>query len=172
MSLDDVEILGCSHHPRVLTAVRCSKCDTPICPRCMIQTPVGARCRECAQLRRLPQFEVGPWLVLRAAAGGLVVSLVAWLLVSGVPYLRFFLAILVGVAVGEVMSRLSNRRTSIILDIAAVSDILLSFALVEIWQVQGNIHGLLALLSLSSSFLIQLLVPVAIASFVAVIKLR
>lgn len=172
MSLDDVEVVGCTRHPRTLTAVRCSKCETPICPRCMIQTPVGARCRECAQLRRLPQFEVSPWLLARSTAGGLIVSIVAWALLSGIAFLRFFLAILVGVAVGEVMSRLNRRRTSLAIEVAAVVVIVLGFALVEVFLTGGGIRSLLTALGQSPSFVISLLIPVVIAGFVAVVKLR
>jgi hypothetical protein len=52
--------LRCAAHPKTETYLRCGKCEKPICPRCMIQTPVGARCRQCAGLRRLPMFDVRP----------------------------------------------------------------------------------------------------------------
>ena len=39
----------CYRHPGRDTAVACSMCARPICPDCMISTPVGMRCPECAQ---------------------------------------------------------------------------------------------------------------------------
>ena len=48
------EALHCAAHPQVETYLRCGRCETPICPRCLIQTPVGSRCRDCAQIRKLP----------------------------------------------------------------------------------------------------------------------
>lgn len=163
---------GCYRHPKQLTAVRCSKCDTPICTRCMVQTPVGARCRECANVRKLPQYDVDMVLLARASGGGLTASVLVWLVISGLPFLRFFLSILVGFAVGEVMSRLSRRRTNLALETAAVVVVVIGFLAVEVWRFAGSVESLGAALAGSPSFLIATLIPVAIASFVAVIKLR
>ena len=48
----------CYRHPDRETSVSCSMCARPICPDCMISTPVGMRCPECAhdrtQVRRGP----------------------------------------------------------------------------------------------------------------------
>jgi membrane associated rhomboid family serine protease len=41
----------CYRHPGRETNVACSMCARPICPDCMITTPVGMRCPECAQQR-------------------------------------------------------------------------------------------------------------------------
>ena len=119
----------CAKHPGVETYLRCGKCGKPICTRCIVQTPVGARCRQCAGLRKLPQFEVSPWLLGRSAAAGLGASFVTWLLISILPYLRFFLSILVGFAVGEVMSRLAQRRSNRYLEVAAVLAVVIGLLL-------------------------------------------
>src|SRR5919106_142744 len=63
--------MRCAADPSVETYLRCGRCEKPICPRCLIQTPVGARCRDCAQLRKLPMFQVGPIDYLRGIGGGL-----------------------------------------------------------------------------------------------------
>jgi membrane associated rhomboid family serine protease len=41
----------CYRHPDRETNVSCSMCARPICPDCMISTPVGMRCPECARER-------------------------------------------------------------------------------------------------------------------------
>ncbi len=41
----------CYRHPGRETNVACSRCARPICPDCMISTPVGMRCPECASQR-------------------------------------------------------------------------------------------------------------------------
>jgi membrane associated rhomboid family serine protease len=38
----------CYRHPNRETNVACSNCERPICPDCMVDTPVGMRCPECA----------------------------------------------------------------------------------------------------------------------------
>ena len=44
--------LFCARHPKTETLLRCGRCETPICPRCQIPTPVGMRCRTCARVKR------------------------------------------------------------------------------------------------------------------------
>src|SRR5215212_297962 len=56
----------CYRHPGRETNVSCSMCARPICPDCMITTPVGMRCPECAR-DRTP--------VRRVSVGGSATSL-------------------------------------------------------------------------------------------------
>lgn len=55
---------GCYRHPFEAAGVRCTRCDRPICPRCMITAPVGFQCPEC--VKGAPQ--VRRYRDLRAAA--------------------------------------------------------------------------------------------------------
>lgn len=108
--------LRCAAHPTIETYLRCGKCEKPICPRCMIQTPVGARCRSCAGLRRLPMFDVRPMDLVRgffsavaaSAAGG--VALLYLLAMPGVGFFGFILMALLGYGVGEAASAAARRR--------------------------------------------------------------
>lgn len=47
--------MHCYRHPDRETSVACSNCERPICPGCMIPTPVGMRCPECAGGKRATQ---------------------------------------------------------------------------------------------------------------------
>ncbi len=158
---------ACVNHPRRETMVHCGKCDRPICVRCMIQTPVGMRCRECAQLRRLPQFDVDAPLLARSATGGVAASTLAWLLVAYVSYLSFFAAILVGFAVAAAMSPLAKRRTSRPLEVVAVSSVVAGLFIAH--YVRFALFGGLPLNSLSTTGVV---VPLVLASFIAVVRLR
>lgn len=162
----------CVNHPRTETSLRCGKCGDLICTRCVVQTPVGGRCRSCAQLRRLPQFEVTLLVLLRASLAGLAASVVLWTILAYVPYLRFFLSIVVGLGVGEVVSRLAKRRSNIVLQVAAVADVVLGLAASIVWRAQSDIGSLGAALSTNAQLDLTLLIPVAIASYVALIKMR
>lgn len=108
--------LSCARHPGVETGLRCGKCDTPICPRCLVQTPVGARCPDCAQVRRLPTYQVSPAYYLRALGAGLGMALVsggAWaFLFALVPffYLYFILSAGAGYFTGEAISLATNHK--------------------------------------------------------------
>ena len=57
--------MQCATHPDVETELGCSRCGKAICPRCLVHTPVGARCRECANVRRIPTYNVSADLMLR-----------------------------------------------------------------------------------------------------------
>ncbi len=105
----------CANHPGVETHLRCSRCGKPICVQCVIQTPVGGRCAECAQVRKAPMFVVSPRLYARASVYGLVVALVAglvWAHTGSLFGLSSLLLLLVGYAVGEAVSRGANGRIS------------------------------------------------------------
>ncbi len=39
----------CANHPTVETALRCNRCEKPICVKCAKLTPIGYRCKECVQ---------------------------------------------------------------------------------------------------------------------------
>lgn len=41
--------MSCYRHPGRETLVRCSTCDRPICPSCMVAAPVGMKCPDCAR---------------------------------------------------------------------------------------------------------------------------
>ena len=108
--------MKCATHPGVETNLRCGKCGKPICPKCMVQTPVGARCRDCAKLYKLPTYRVSAKYYLRAistALGMAIVCGVVWGVVRGfVPffYLNLLLAPGAGYAIGEVVSLSVNRK--------------------------------------------------------------
>ena len=112
------DVTRCATHPEVETNLRCGKCGKPICPKCLVQTPVGARCPACAKLYRLPTYRVSAKYYLRAigtALGMAVVCGLVWGVINGfVPffYLNLILAAGAGYAIGEVVSRSVNRKSS------------------------------------------------------------
>lgn len=88
----DGDLVPCAKHPREMTALRCGKCDTPVCPKCVVLSPAGTRCRECSrvhvplrpetvvrstglQLRRLFSGGIQQWWILLAllSLGGMLI---------------------------------------------------------------------------------------------------
>jgi len=124
--------LHCARHPGVETLLRCGRCETPICPRCMVATPVGMRCRECAQVRRPPMYDVTGrylWRALAAAlglvvAGGFVFNLVLSFAGRSI-LLAAILYLLAGTVIAEALSAAANRKRGPRLQvIAAVTTVL------------------------------------------------
>jgi hypothetical protein len=82
----------------------------------MVQTPVGARCRECARLYKLPTFRFATVDYLKATGTALGMAIVvglAWGFITNLVsfiYLNILLAAGVGYAIGEVTSLSVNRK--------------------------------------------------------------
>lgn len=105
--------MRCARHPDIETELRCGKCEQSICPKCLVQTPVGARCPQCAALKKLPVFEVSRIFYLRAIAAGLFSAAVLGFIWPYIPvsgFLLFFIALAVGYVIGEAISLSVNRK--------------------------------------------------------------
>lgn len=122
----------CAQHPDVETDLACGKCGTLICPRCLVQTPVGARCRPCAQLRRLPMYTLSPASLVRvggvAVALGIAVGL-AWglLLPFGFGFFALFLGLFAGYGMAAVLDRAGGRKRGPTVQGAAVAGIIVAY---------------------------------------------
>jgi len=138
--------MRCATHPNVETNLRCGKCDRPICPKCMVQTPVGARCRECARLRRIPTYNITLAQYTKAVAVALVLSIVTGIFWSRLRswlsflYLDFILALLIGYAIGELVSLSINKRRGTKLQVLAGLAVVLSYITSRTDLVNGSIN--------------------------------
>lgn len=127
--------MKCATHPEVETNLKCGRCGRYICPKCLVQTPVGMRCSDCAGIRRLPTFEVSLRQYLIACGVGLGVAAVAGIALALIfnlfSYLVFYLvlAAAAGYGVGEAISRSVNRKRGPILQAIAGGSMALSFAI-------------------------------------------
>lgn len=112
-------VTTCPRHPNVETNLRCASCGTLICPKCLVQTPVGMKCRECGLQRGGTLFTMLPH---RAAAAGAAAIALGAAAGFGVSFLGWF-ALLVGVAFGsfsgEMIMRASGRKRGMRLQIIA-----------------------------------------------------
>ena len=138
--LDEAEgATYCARHPNVETYLRCGRCDTPICPRCLIQTPVGARCRECANVTRLPTFNVTPVFFARGFAAAMAAGAVvgwAWSFISASVGFGLFIGIFLGMGIGwaisESVSVATNRKRGLELQICVIAGVALAFLIQEL----------------------------------------
>ncbi len=105
--------MKCAVHPDTETSLSCSKCGQPICPKCLIQTPVGARCPKCANVRKLPVYEVSATSYLKAIGAGLGTGAALGAIWPFIPFGGFFsflIALGIGYSIGEVISLSVNRK--------------------------------------------------------------
>jgi hypothetical protein len=69
--------MQCARHPKVETALSCGRCETPVCPKCLVHAEVGIRCLKCSPRRRLitqRNFGIG--------GGGLVAGVIGLAVVA------------------------------------------------------------------------------------------
>lgn len=162
--------MQCAAHPQVETELRCGRCETPICPKCMVQTPVGSRCRACARLRRAPMYELSAAHYGRAAGAAAVIAVgggLAWALFTlalpfGFGFFLFILAGAFGYAAAEVMDRLTKGKRGLAVQALAVAGVAGAYVVRNVAVAQapvlvGDFGGYLALI---------------LAAVVAVINLR
>ena len=153
-------VMQCAAHPSVETELACGKCETPICPQCLHYTPVGVKCRECANLKPLPQFEVSLAYLARGLGAALVVGAVAGAIWGVIPlgfgFIGLMLGAGVGYVVGESVSVATNRKIGVRVQVIAAVGALLAFVVrgailmsLRNWQIEDillyDLFGLLAL---------------------------
>ena len=163
--------MKCAYHPEIETNLGCGKCGRPICPKCMVQTPVGARCPDCARLYKLPTYSVSSQYYLRAIGVGLGLAIACgffWGAIGGwVPLLNLNLLLApgAGYAIGELMSLSVNRKRGTGLAVIAGIAVAISY-LASIFVPRGS-GFTLNLLSVAINLL-----ALALGIFVAVTRLR
>jgi hypothetical protein len=103
----------CYRHPGRETAVSCSNCERPICTDCMVYTPVGIKCPECARQPRSAVARLRPDRAARAIgaafAGGLVMGFGILVLQDLGLFFALILGWLIGIAMGELVQWASGR---------------------------------------------------------------
>lgn len=143
--------MKCATHPNVDTNLRCGKCGKPICPKCLVQTPVGARCRECANVKPLVTYQLSPMYYARATGAGLAsgaISGVIWAFIPLWGLLNFFLAAGVGFLIAEAVSLSVNHKRGRALQVIASIGMVLSY-LARSWMLHRmTVSGLLDLYGL------------------------
>ena len=163
----------CARHPDVETRLKCGKCGTPICPRCMVETPVGARCPDCAKQTKLPTYNVSSNYYARAVAAGLgsavVIGLVWGIIDSYLPF-RFFSILIaagIGYLIAEAIGRSANRKRGTGLVVLGCLCVLVCFAvtyLVDYFRFE--------FLVVSTFRIVFTLVSVVIAGYMVFNRLR
>lgn len=162
--------MQCARHPNIETNLTCGKCGTPICPKCLVQTPVGIRCKKCAHLNRLPTYQVSTLYYLKAAGAGAGIAIVCgfvWgLLDIVVPFIILSLLIAAGAgyAIGEIISLSVNRKRGTGLAIIGGAAAVLSSVIA--------IFGVPLILPVGGSSLLFGIIALVIAVATAVIRLR
>ena len=150
---EEEAIPHCHWHPGVETRLSCSRCEKHMCTQCLVQAPVGIRCRECGQAVRMPTFDVQPTYYARAigvgvagAVGGGFLWALATFILGAIPFFPSLVAVGVGYGVGELISRSVNRKRGT--GLAWIAGFAVLAAFIISWLVNPFGFGLFSLLFL------------------------
>ncbi len=100
---------GCSHEDSRLS---CIECDSPICSSCLVQCPVGFRCKSCVKPKNT-KLSSQPWaVVVKGLLASVLVGFAAgWLIPHvGIPYVSCFICFFLGIYSGRWLSQFIDRR--------------------------------------------------------------
>ena len=125
-----------------------------MCPKCMVHTPVGVRCRDCAGLKRLPTFDVSHGDIVKASLTGIGIGVALGLLFGflsfilfSIPFLPWIALVGIGYGVGEGVSLWVNRKRGRALQAIAAVCVFVSFIFFSVFGqfLVRDLFGLLAL---------------------------
>jgi len=97
----------CVRHPNRETLVSCGRCGRPFCPECLIHTPAGQRCYECAGVRR----RAAPAAAAGALAKGFGVIVIGSAIASMLGLMGLLVAGVAGNIAGQIVGPSVNRHT-------------------------------------------------------------
>ena len=117
----------CTFHPGIETEVRCTECERYICPKDMVETPVGYKCRECARPARSQYVVVKPRQLVRAIIVGGAVGVFGGIVMAFLSFGFFglFLGFIWGSMTAEATRRASGGHREWTVGIVAVAAIVL-----------------------------------------------
>jgi hypothetical protein len=109
---ESFEPMYCVNHPQVETSLRCSRCNRPVCPKCVVATPTGYKCKDCIRGQQ-KIFETAQWSDYPIAfiTAGLL-SFLGSLLASYLGFFVILIAPLAGGIIAEIIRFISKHRRS------------------------------------------------------------
>jgi len=169
----------CLRHPEVASNLRCGRCGDLICPQCMVQSPVGARCPDCANIGQAPIFrstntEMTTVIASAAAVAvgvGVVYALIVWVLWNlpfNFAFGNVFAAMIVAIAgtpVGELIRRVGRYKLDTRLRYIAAGTMFVT------WAVGITVAGILGVPAAVFSNIVAL-IGLGIGIYIAMNRVR
>ena len=106
-------VYWCWRHRKVKTRLRCGRCEKPICPKCTVMGPTGARCRECASNRTQHIYRVSPLQFALTFVASAILSMVGVTLLRAVGIFLLFFAPVIGTALGKIISAVTRGKRGV-----------------------------------------------------------
>jgi hypothetical protein len=135
----------CSFHPGVETGVSCTECGRYICPKDMVETPVGYKCPICAKPAASQYRVVKPGQLVRSIVVGGAAGIGLGVVLAFLPF-GFFSGFIWGIGTAEAARRASGGHREWAVGVVAIVAIVLGgFASMLL---TGRIPGLSLLIAI------------------------
>jgi hypothetical protein len=108
--IPDTSEQPCACGSKIMTRLRCSRCGKPICPRCMVASPVGYRCPQCSRGQRSVVYDPSVSGLVKAAVVGIVVAAAIGFFWGSYPSWGFYMSLLMGFGVAEAIAKAANYK--------------------------------------------------------------
>lgn len=126
-------VYWCARHKSVKTRLRCGRCETPICPKCMVMGPTGARCRDCTSYRSSHIYQVSPAQFALAFGASMGFSAIGTFLIGRGGLMVLFFAPALGSLLSQGIVRMTKGKRgtplTIVASVGAIIGALLPVAL-------------------------------------------
>ena len=119
----------CSHEN---TRLKCVDCEKPICSACMVECPVGVRCKDCIKPKGQPKLTIAPWFSVAKAFGAsaLIGCAVGWLMPHlSIPYISCLICFFLGIYSGRWLKGHLDHKLGSSTGITVVFGVLFGIAL-------------------------------------------
>ena len=104
----------CNCRRHAPTRLGCGRCNAPICPACMVQTPTGMICRACSSINLQPLFQVEPARFAAALGACTLLGVgLGWLLIqleNIIGIFAYFAAIILGGLLAQTALVITSRK--------------------------------------------------------------
>lgn len=137
-------VYWCARHRKTQTRLRCGRCETPICPKCMVQGPTGARCRDCGSNRGSHMYQIAPLQYATAIATAIVLGFVLAAVAAFAGLFALFYAPVAGTMMGKAVAFATKNKRGTALAVIASAGLIVG-------ALPFGLGGLLSLLTLASS---------------------
>jgi hypothetical protein len=142
----------CLRHPDTASNLGCSRCGDMICPQCMVQSPVGARCPDCATIGQPAIFRstnVELSAVIGVSAGAAIVfgvayAVIVWIFWNFLPFnfqignvATSLIVGLAGAPIGDVVRQAGKNKLDSRLKVIA------AFTMFVAWLVGINVAAMI-----------------------------